>query len=85
MTKYYVTMTDKFMSGWGMAKDKTNKFLIECDNYDQAKTVFNNAKKRDEMIYVNILYSKPYYNKDRYLVSFRKVSELGEIWTKEHN
>jgi len=23
--RYYVTMTDKFMSGWGMAANKTNK------------------------------------------------------------
>ena len=28
--KYYVTMTDKAMSGWGMAKNKTNKYVVIC-------------------------------------------------------
>ena len=35
----YVTMTDKFMSGWGMAKGKTNKLVIECENSMQAEKI----------------------------------------------
>ena len=31
MSKYYVTATDIFLSGWGKAKDKINKVVIECD------------------------------------------------------
>jgi len=32
--KWYVTMTDKFMSGWGEARGKTNKFLhLDYNNY----------------------------------------------------
>ena len=30
---YYVSMTDKFKSGCGYAKDKINKFIIVCDNF----------------------------------------------------
>lgn len=81
--KVYVTMTDKFMSGWGLAKNKLNKFVITCDNYEQAKIVYNNAKKREEMKFVNIVYNKPYYNEKFYKVSSRIFSDLGEIWTKE--
>jgi len=33
----YVTMTDKFMSGWGMAEGKTNKLVLECKNLHEAK------------------------------------------------
>ena len=66
---HYVTMTDKFLSGWGHAEDKINKLVISCDTYDEAITVANNAERRDEMIYVNIRDSKPYYNQDRYFVS----------------
>lgn len=66
---YYVTMTDKFMSGWGHARDKTNKLVISCDTYDEALTVANNAERRQEMKYVNIRDSKPYYSSDRYFVS----------------
>lgn len=81
-TKYYVTMTDQFMSGWGEAENKTNKFVIVCENYEQAKVIYENAKKRPEMKYINIRTTKPrYYPKNNYVVSFRRFDELGEIWT----
>ena len=28
---YYVTATDKFMSGWGLAKGKTKKVIVICE------------------------------------------------------
>jgi hypothetical protein len=66
---YYVTMTDKFMSGWGPARNKTNKLVIECHTYDEALIVEQNARARSEMTYVNIRSSKPYYNDRSYYVS----------------
>ena len=36
---FYVTMTDKFMSGWGYAAGKTNKLIIECADIAQAMQV----------------------------------------------
>ena len=51
---YYVTMTDNFMSGWGLARNKTNKLVIECDDMNQAMLIEKNAKLRSEMRYVNI-------------------------------
>lgn len=68
--KLYVTATDKFMSGWGMAQDKINKVVIECDNYQEAHRIHGKLARREEMIYVNIASNKPYYNKDRYLTTF---------------
>ena len=47
--KWYVTMTDSFMSGWGLAKNKTNKLVVECDSLQDAEVVCNNAKLREEM------------------------------------
>jgi hypothetical protein len=35
------------------------------------------------MKYVNIVSKKPYYNQERYLVSLKKFSELGSIWTQD--
>lgn len=81
--KWYVTMTDKFMSGWGMAKNKTNKFVVECDNFEKAEIIEKNAKKRSEMIYINITSQKPYYDKKRFIVTQRKFDELGTIWKKK--
>lgn len=61
MGKYYVTMTDRFMSGWGQAQGKDNKLVLECDSYEEAETVYNNAIRRGEMRYVNITSRKPSY------------------------
>jgi len=57
--KYYVNMTDGFMSGWGHAKGLTNKLCIECDTYQEAEIVEENASNRNEMKYINICTSKP--------------------------
>ncbi len=73
-------MTDKFMSGWGMAKDKTNKLIIECQTIEQAEQVERAAKSRSEMRYINIRTTKPYYGKN-IVESWKTWDELGEIWT----
>ena len=77
---YYVTMTDKFMSGWGGAEGKTNKFIIEYDEWEKALIIENNAKKRPEMKYININVKKPKYNKANVVESHKTFEQLGEIW-----
>lgn len=78
--KFYVTMTDKFLSGWGKAVNKKNKFVIECDTMEQAETIYHSAEKRSEMSHVSIAIKKPNYNPNNYEVSFRTYDELGELW-----
>jgi len=80
--QYYVTMTDKFMSGWGMAKNKTNKLIIECDTMEEAEIVEENAKYRSDMKYVNIVITKPYYNKVQYHTSFKTKKEYKAWFVK---
>ena len=72
----YVTMTDKFMSGWGMAKGKINKLVIECENSVQAEKIAYCANSYPEMKYINIRYSKPNYNSSKYLTSWKKYSNM---------
>lgn len=79
--KYWVTMNDKFMSGWGMAKGKTNKLIIACETYKQAESIKRNALKRNEMKYVNICGTKPQIKKHVY-PSWKHYEDMGEIWTK---
>lgn len=79
--KVYVSMTDKFMSGWGMAEGKINKLVIECENIEQANLIFKNAQNRREMKYINICLNKPYY-KNNVLVSLKKFSEMGGVWIR---
>lgn len=73
---YYVTMTDSFMSGWGRAKDRINKFVIACDNYSQATEIAEKAHKRPEMKYIRIARNIPHYSPGRYLVSYREYREI---------
>jgi hypothetical protein len=67
--KVYVTMTDRFMSGWGCAANKTNKLVIACDTMQEAETVARNAETRSEMRYINICMNRPRYDSKRYTVS----------------
>lgn len=79
---YYVTMTDKYMSGWGQAEGKINKYIIECPSYLDAEIVQRNAYKRPEMKHINIKREKPYYSPKGYIVSMEKFENLGEIWKR---
>lgn len=76
---YYVTMTDKFMSGWGAAACKINKLVIECDTYAQAEQIERAAKTRREMKRVGIRTSKPYYGA-HVLTSWKSYADMGGMW-----
>jgi len=77
--KYYFTMTNTFLSGWGRAENKKNKVVFECDSMDEAIIVKNNAKNRDEMKCINIVTKKPYYDSNFYHVS-SKTKENCNVW-----
>jgi len=79
MTMYYVTMTDKFMSGWGRAHGKINKMVVECDTYEEAAQIERAARRRSEMRRVNIRTSKPYYG-DHVLTSWKAYGDLSGSW-----
>ena len=81
--KYYVTMTDRFMSGWGMAQDKINKLVIACDTYDEAIIVRNNARDLVGMKHINIRATKPHYNNEVYYVSNRDKTDCGNWFKKD--
>ena len=80
---YYVTMTDKFMSGWGKAEGKTNKVVLECDTYQEAQVVAENARNRGDMNYINIRATKPYYN-NNYYVSYHDKTTYTEWYTPNY-
>lgn len=79
--KFYVTMTDKFMSGWGMARNKSNKFIVECETIEQARTIEKNAQRRNEMKYINVRTTRPRYGAN-VMESWTTFEELGEIWKR---
>lgn len=69
--KYFVTMTDKDMSGWGLAKGKTLKRVILCKNADDAYNLVDRikARKNTGMTYVNVKRVFPNYS-SRYVVMY---------------
>jgi hypothetical protein len=80
--KFYVTMTDSFMSGWGIAKGKKNKLIFECDSLEEARTVEENARNRGDQKYINICSKFPYYNSDRYYVQVKNKEEYPSWYEK---
>ena len=72
-------MTDKFMSGWGMAKDKINKMIVECETLEQAEQIEAAAHDRSEMTDINIYAERPEFGDD-VVESFKTWNDLGEIW-----
>lgn len=79
---YWVTMTDKFMSGWGGAEGKTSKYIVECETLEEAEIVEENAHNRDEMKYVNLCYKKPYYPPGKYHTAMVSKEEAPRWFTK---
>ena len=76
---FYVTMTDKFMSGWGMSKGKINKMVVSCATLQQAEQIAKAARQRSEMRRVNIRTTEPRYGK-HILTSWKSWADLGAIW-----
>lgn len=68
--KWYVSMTDRFMSGWGGAAGRIAKFVVVCDSLEEAEIVADNARRRSEMRYVNVCANCPRYDSRRYQTSF---------------
>lgn len=73
MTKrnFYVSMTDTFLSGWGNAKDKINKYVIGCDTLSEAEIIKSNASMRSDMKQIVIHQGKPSFDVKKYLVTWR--------------
>jgi hypothetical protein len=84
MTKFYVTMTDKFMSGWGEADNKINKLVFECESRQEAHIVADNAEARGDQSYINIRVTKPYYNPRRYYVQVKTKEEYPSWYVERY-
>ena len=69
---YFVTMTDKFLSGWGKAENKIAKRVVLCKTWREAQIIIDgisNCKNNNGMKYVNVCCKFPKYNSKNYVVS----------------
>ena len=72
--EWYVSMTDRFMSGWGRAQGMTNTHVILCDDIHDADRIERRASEREEMERVTITRNKP-RTRSGVLYSWQHVSE----------
>ena len=84
METYYVTMIDRFMSGWGRAEGKKNRLVISCHAYSEALTVKENAENRSDVTKIEIVDEKPVYDEDKFFTQYHGVEQGDyESWFKE--
>ena len=74
-------MVDTFLSGWGKAEGKTSRYIIECDTYEEAEIVAENARNRSDMKKVSIVTQKPSFNKAKNHVAIVN-KETASNWFK---
>ncbi len=68
---FYITMTDKFLSGWGPATGKINKLIFTAETYEEAEIVAGNAEGRKDMKNIHIGTTKPRFPESKYLVQYK--------------
>lgn len=76
-------MTDPTLSVWGAARNKINKLVLECADYDEAQIVADNAKARGDMKDIEIIdsYERPQYGKG-YFTSYHYKSSYPSWYKK---
>lgn len=84
MAQFYVSATDKLLSGWGEATGKTSKFVVACDTKDQVKQTkkwMESQTLRGEHVFGNIVTSreKPYFTPANYHTSVKHYKECNAI------
>lgn len=75
---WFVTMTDKLLSGWGCAQNKIAKRVIICKDLQQAEQLYNRIiarQPRCQMIYVNVTPTLPHYSASRYTTSWELYTD----------
>ena len=51
-----VVASDKFLSGWGNAKDKTHKQIVLCHDSKQAHKIIDGMQRDNTFKYINYFY-----------------------------
>lgn len=68
--EYFVTATDRFMSGWWNSNNKISKMVVCCKSLEQAREIAMNFESRSELNRIDICGKKPYYSPNRYDVNY---------------
>ena len=75
---YFVTMTDKYLTGWGMAEGKTAKRVYLCKSLKIAQELVKRLEERkhtSNMVNIKLCSNLPNYNSAKYVVSYDNQPE----------
>jgi hypothetical protein len=83
----FVTFSDKTLSGWGVAYNKTSKRIIICDNWHEAERLadaLRNAPQREGIRYVNTCSKFPYYSPSKVCISIDLYKDWASGWVMKY-
>lgn len=80
---FYVSATDKFCSGWGMARNKVSKMVYLCETEDEALLVYNNCRRRTDLKRISISKTEPRFNNAH--VSYFTKKDASIMYTNYKN
>lgn len=80
---YYVVAIDTFMSGWGEARDRTNKVVLPCESRRVAEKVLEYARSRSEMRQAKIISRKPRFTE--HIAWSLLTRETAKAWFEDTN
>lgn len=76
--EWFVVMTDKFLSGWGVVTNRTAKRIYVCKNHAEAETFADRCYSNREkygLRYISATPRIPYYSPSKYVVVIEKYSD----------
>jgi len=76
---FYVRMHDRYLSGWGAARDARNVLVVECETIEEAEAIRDAALMRPEMRAVRIVSTRP-RSRVGVVYSWRTFADMGGPW-----
>ena len=62
--------------------NKKDKLIVECETLTEVLAIWRNSLNKKNIIYSNICYQKPYYNKNTHESTYTTYDEMGKVWKK---
>lgn len=83
----FVIFSDKVMSSWGRAENKTSKRIIICNNWHEAERLadaLRNAPQREGIRRVNTCSKFPYYSPSKVCISIDLYKDWSSGWVMKY-
>lgn len=79
---FYVTLTDKFLSGWGKAEGKKNRLIIPTRSLREAELVKQEANTRNDFTNIEVKERIPNYDHRKNFVQVKTREDMPKLFKK---